>query len=129
MLAPRKPSALSEPRRSQNQPASASARPSTTTVCRQCQDASVKLKLGTPIDLVCKSWLVFLIQNTSFQHEKVHFRPHEATVAVFGSADNRLAAHVETSVDDDRTPSLLAKSFDDFPVERIRFPSDGLNAR
>src|SRR5216683_2402113 len=81
----------------------------TTAVCRQCQDASVKLKLRTPIDIVCKSSLFFLIQHAGFQHEEVHLSAHEATIAVLRRAYDRLAAHVETGVDDHRTSRLLTK--------------------
>src|SRR5207253_746070 len=89
--------------------------------------ASIKSELGTPIDFLFELWLVLLIQHTSLQHEKVHLSPHKATITVFRRADDRLATHVETGVDDDRTTGLAAKGFDDFPVQRICFFPDGLD--
>src|SRR5260370_7598874 len=81
------------------------------------------------VPLLRKLRLVFLIQHGGFQREIVHLGTHEAAIAVFRRADNRFATHIETRVDDYRTAGLLAEGFDDLPIERIGFASDGLNPR
>src|SRR4051812_45111812 len=73
--------------------------------------------------------LVVLVHHRIPAYEDVDFRPHEAAKCVLGRADDRLAAHIETGVDDNRAPRLVAECRDQRVVARIGFAMHGLNAR
>src|SRR5262249_46379811 len=49
----------------------------------------------------------------------VDLRAHEAAEGILGRADDRLAAHVEAGVDQDRTPGQRVKAADEIVIQRI----------
>src|SRR5205814_4303955 len=84
---------------------------------------SVERELTAPVGGVFEFGLVALINQARFQHQVIHFSSHEATIAVFGRADNRLAADIEARVHDRRVGGAPVKCFNDVVVELIRFAS------
>src|SRR5260370_34647131 len=90
---------------------------------------SVKPEFAAPIRLLCKLWLIFLVEDAGFQHQIIHLGPHEAAIAVFRRADSWLAAHIKAGIHDYRAAGTLAKGLDDFPVERVGFAAHALNYR
>src|SRR5260370_38455007 len=89
---------------------------------------SVKPEFAAPIRLLCKLWLIFLVEDAGFQHQIIHLGPHEAAIAVFWRADYWLAAHIKAGIHDYGAAGPLAKGLDDFPVERGGFVAPGLNS-
>src|SRR5437764_580863 len=90
---------------------------------------SIKFELSLPIRLFHKLRLLALIEHTRLEHQVIHLGPHEATITVLRRADDWLATHIETGIDNHRTAGAPAKRFYDFPIERIRFTPDSLNPR
>ena len=71
---------------------------------------------------------MILAQDEGLEHEVVHLGLHKTSIAVGGSANNRLASNVEARVHDNRTAGSFSKSLDDLPVQRIRLAPDGLDS-
>src|SRR2546421_3895604 len=90
---------------------------------------SIKFELRLPIDLLFKPWLLALIEHACFQHQIIHLSAHKTAITVLWRANNRLASHIETGIDHHWTAGATVKSFNDFPVQGIRFTPDSLDSR
>src|SRR5690606_7716430 len=71
--------------------------------------------------------LVLLAQDAIADDEAVDLRPHEAAERVLRGADDRLAAHVEAGVDQDRAARLRLERAEQIPVAWIGVAVDGLD--
>src|SRR5262245_5769075 len=69
---------------------------------------SVELELVLVV-LLERRVLALLAQEAVAHRERLDLGAHEAAERVLGRADDRLAAHVEASVDDDRAASTVLK--------------------
>src|SRR6267142_900506 len=88
----------------------------------------IKCELRPPVNSFLRRGLIFLVQYISFKDQEIQLSPHETAIAILETANNRLATHVETSVDDSWTTGLRSKGLDDLPVKGIRFTPHGLNS-
>src|SRR5437762_5709585 len=73
--------------------------------------------------------LRFLAEKTIADRERLDLGAHEAAESVLRAADNRLAAHVEAGVDDDRAARLLLELADQVVEARVGFLVHRLHAR
>src|SRR5205085_11890830 len=92
---------------------------------------SIKLELLLPGSVLRESVLALLrLQEQVTAHdEAVHLRPHEARVSLTRRADNRLAPHVERSVDEHGAARQPLELGEEFVVERTLLDAYGLHAR
>ena len=70
----------------------------------------IQLKLcqmPRPLGRVQDGLLLRLVQDMPPQDEHVHVGRHEASIGVLGRTDDRLAANIETRIDQHRTAGLL----------------------
>ena len=58
-------------------------------------------------------------ENMILQDQNIHLSRHEASVSIFRSTDNRLAANIETSVNNNSRPCLLLKFLDQSIIATI----------
>src|SRR5262245_56586001 len=79
---------------------------------------SVRLEQRAPVDVFLERRLVALREQIGPQHQIVHVRAHEAHVGVMRRADDRLAAHVERRVDQERHAGLALELLDEVVVQR-----------
>ena len=68
------------------------------------------------------------VEHARFQYEEIHLRPHKTAMAIFGTADNRLAAHIETGIDNHWATGLPFKSRKNLPIKRVGFAAHSLNS-
>ena len=58
---------------------------------------------------------------------EIHIRPHKAHVGIFGRSDDRFAADIEGSINDDRVALLFFKALNHAVEERVPIFRDRLN--
>src|SRR6266404_2828945 len=90
---------------------------------------SIQLELAPPIPIIHEFRLLVLFQHASLEDKNIHLGSHKATVAILYRANDRLASHIKARVYDNGATGLLAKRFDDLPVEGIVFAPHSLDAR
>src|SRR2546423_633338 len=123
---------------------SMSTPPTTSAVLRACASVarapcvfvtlprgSIKLELLLPRQVFAESVLALLRlqENEVADDETVHLCSHEARESLRGRADNRLAADVETRVDEDGTARQALEGGEQLVIERVVLASNGLHAR
>src|SRR5262245_7142170 len=89
---------------------------------------SVKRELLPPVRTLPEFRLLFLIQYAGLQRQGIHLCPHKTSITVLRRANYWLPPHVETGIDDHRATGLLTERLHNFPVERVHFPTHGLNS-
>ena len=78
----------------------------------------VRIRIGSGSRLGnCR--LVLLEQREAFENQHVHVGGQEAAISVFVVEDDRLTAHVEAGVDDDRAAGLRFKGFEQTVVASV----------
>ena len=71
--------------------------------------------------------LIFLAKETIADDENVDLAPHKAAECVLGRADDRLAAHIEAGIDQNRAAGQFLKAAEQRVVTRIGFAVHGLD--
>src|SRR6185312_12759182 len=66
-------------------------------------------------------WLIGFDEEKVLQNQGVHLRAEEAVQRLFGTADDRLSAHVEAGVDDHGTAGLFGESLEQPIVAAVPF--------
>ena len=90
--------------------------------------ASVQLERALVV-LLQRRVLLLLPQEAVADRERLDVGAHEAAERILGGADDRLAAHVEGGVHDDRAARLLLEPADQLPVPGVRLLVHRLDAR
>src|SRR2546423_4324505 len=123
---------------------SMSTPPTTSAVLRACASVarapcvfvtlprgSIKLKLLLPRQVFAESALALLTlqENEVADDEAVHLCSHETRESLRGRADDRLAADVETGVDEDGAARQALEGGEQLVIERVVLAPNGLHAR
>src|SRR4051812_9333685 len=99
----------------------------TTTLAAARARFLIQLELVL-IVLLQRRVLRFLAQEAVADRERLDLGAHEAAERVLRAADDRLAAHVEAGVHDDRRAGLALEARDQIVEARVGFLVDGLDA-
>src|SRR5207244_7628539 len=73
--------------------------------------------------------LLLFLEHAVANDQSLYFAPHEATERVLGRADDGLASHVETGIDQHRAASALLERFEQRMKPRVGLTVDCLDAR
>src|SRR5205814_2116601 len=68
-------------------------------------------------------------ENKRAEDKAIHFRVDKAAVSIFGSADNRLAAHIEGCIHEHAATGGTLEGFEQSVEEWILLGRNGLNSR